>query len=326
MVVDWIQDELLWDNWVHGVRTSGSGSTTMFVGGADWQEYPGCGTGVVALSFSSTGEPQYPSQAQCLEVVGISQMFCSYGPWGVVAVDYGGLIPSIWVTGGIEPLGVPSVPGTFSTTSYLRHATMVINGNFFLGGQSSYLSNMDSTECADRIWKRPLAPGLGSTWTACMDHPFNTFEMWSDTLLAIGFPTVTKVDTSNGSQAGIFDLFDGDAVSYGHTAIAGDTLFWACRSANTQLHVGRYLIGSGPVWEVALPFTGDPVELHRDAYGRLWTALGNNIIWLYQIDGTYESYTIGATVKGIDLVGNTMAITGSMDGTTSYTLHGHVTP
>ena len=166
----------------------------------------------------------------------------------------------------------------------------------------------------------------GTRWDACIDHPVRTFEIWGDTLLAIGFPTVTKVDTANGSQAGTFDLFDGPPVGKGHTAISGDTLFWASRFSDLQLHVGRYLIGSGPVWEVTLPYTSQPVELFTDDFGRLWTAVGNLIIWIDQADGSHQSYALGQVVNGIDMVGSTVAITGPFDGTSTYVIHGHVTP
>ena len=332
IVVDWIQDGLLWNNTTRGVRVQGNGSATMYLGGANWQDFPGCGTGVVANSFITSGEPSNNgSPAYCLEVVGISQSFCAYQPGIIVAVDYGDPLPSVWVSGmhysgWFEPVPMNSGPGTFSTTHISRHALRVSGGNFFLGGQSGFQSNQE-VECPDRIWKTPYpVVDLGTSWTACMDHPFTTFEMWDDTLLAIGFPTVTKVDTSNGVQMGTFDLFSGNAVLHGHTAIAGDTLFWASLFGDMQIHLGRYLIGFGPVWEVTLPFSGDPIELHRDDHGRLWTASGNNIIWLDESDGSYQSYSFGQIVSGVDIVGNMVAITGSMDGATSYVLRGQLVP
>ena len=333
IAVDWIQDQLLWNDSFRGVRITGTGHTTMFVAGADWLDYPGCGTGVVAETFSAFGEPAYPYQALCLEVIGISQMFCAYQQGILVCKDVGtGPPPTVWVSGihysGLyEPVAVFSGPGTFFSTGSTRHALIVSGGNFFLGGETGLQSDFDSIACPDFIWKTPFpVVDLGTSWSACMDHPFRTFEMWHDTLLAIGFPTVTKVDTSNGMQAGTFDLFSGIAVGNGHTAISGDTLFWASRFSDLQLHVGRYLIGSGPVWEATLPFAGYPVELFTDDNGRLWTAAGNNLIWIDQANGSYQSYAIGQVVNGMDMVGYTVAVTGSMDGSTSYVLHGHVTP
>lgn len=333
-IVDWIQEGILWDDYFRGVRIQpGNGQTVMFIGDAYAHGFTNCHSNVVARTFSLTGEAEdYLSQGTCLAVVGISQMFCAYEPGIIVCVDVGVSIPTVWVSGihysgWFEPVAMNSGPGTFSTTDPTRHALLVSGGNFFLGGQSAFLSNLDSVECADRIWKTPYPTvDLGTSWTSCMDHPFKTFEMWHDTLLAIGFPTVTKVDTTNGSQAGTFDLFSGTAVNNGHTTISGDTLFWASRLSDSQLHVGRYLIGSGPAWEVTLPFNGYPVELHRDGYGRLWTAAGGNVIQVDQATGAFQSYPYGLIVNGLDMVGNTVAITGTVDGTTSYVLHGYVTP
>lgn len=333
IVVDWIQDQLLWNDSFRGVRITGTGNTTMFLGGANWADYPTCGTGVVAMTFSASGEPGYSYQAHCLEVIGISQQFCAYQPGILVCKDIGGIPPPpIWVSGihysgNYDPVAVSIGPDTFFSTGPTRHALIVSGGNFFLGGQTGLLSDFDSIVCPDFIWKSPYpVVDLGTSWSACMDHPFITFEMWHDTLLAIGFPTVTKVDTSNGMQTGTFDLFSGIAVGNGHTAISGDTLFWASRFSGPELHVGRYLIGSGPVWETTLPFTNYPVELFTDDHGRLWTAAGNNIIWIDQANGSYQSQAIGQVVNGIDMMGSTVAITGSMDGSTSYVLHGHTTP
>ncbi|MBK7382878.1 MAG: hypothetical protein IPI81_06010 [Flavobacteriales bacterium] len=309
IVVDWIQDQLLWDNWVHGVRTSDSGSTTMYVGGDPVQEFTGCGTYVVGLSFSASGEPQYPMAPSCIEIYGISQQFCAWQQGVLVCMDIGVPTPTVWVSGihyssfPTEAVAMNSGPDTYSVTDYTRHALLVSGGNFFLGGGNGIIGG-NEYDCLDRIWKTPYPTvDLGTSWTACMDNHFVTFEIWNDTLLAIGFPTVTKVDTTNGTQSGTFDLFSGSSVNNGYTAISGDTLFWASRLSDGQLHVGRYLLGSGPIWEVTLPFSGNPVKLHRDAYGRLWTASGNNIVWLDQSDGSYQSYSIGQVVKGMDMVG-----------------------
>ena len=332
IVVDWIQDELLWDDWEHGVRTSGSGSTTMYVGGAFGQEFSGCGTHVVGLTFMATGESQYPMVPSCIEIAGISQQFCTWQQ-GVLVCNYSnGSFTQIQVL-GIYSTGFPgegvsmySGPGTNSIGDASRHALLVSGGNFFLGGTSVISSNYE-LDCADRIWKThsPVVDE-GTSWTTCLMDHFVGFEIWNDTLLAIGFPRVTKVDTSDGTQAGTFDLYAGVNVNNGHSAISGDTLYWASRLADGQLHIGRFLIGTGPVWEVTLPFSSAPLELFADGMGRLWTATGNSIIWVDRSDGSYQNYAIGTTVKGIDIVGNTVAITGSMDGSTSYVLHGHVIP
>lgn len=332
VVVDWIQDGLLWDDWQHGVRTSGSGTTTMYVGGALQPEFSGCGTHVVSLSFSASGELQYPMTPSCMEIAGISQQFCTWQQ-GVLVCNYSnGSFTQIAVLGvyytGFPGEGVTmySGPGTTSVGNSSRHALLVSGGIFFLGGGSLISSNYE-LDCADRIWKTPYPViTAGTSWTTCLPDHFAGFEIWNDTLLAVGFPRVTKVDTTDGNTFGTFDLFAGAAVSNGHSAMSGDTLYWASRLADGQLHIGRFLVGTGPVWEVTLPFSSNPLELFADGMGRLWTATGNNIIWIDRSDGSYQNYAIGTTVKGIDIVGNTVAITGTMDGITSYVLHGHVTP
>gem|GEM_PF-3787816 len=327
IVVDWIQDQLLWNNSTRGVRIQPTtGRVTMFIGGATEPE-DGCSTGVTMIEIAATGEPLTAQfDDPCLEVVGIAQMFCAfeYSPGGVpiiVSLDIGAGWPALWVSGiSWEPVSIYSGPGTFSVSDPTRHALLFSGGNFFLGGQNGIIGGPEF-DCMDRIWKN-----AGWSWTTCLDNPFETFDMWNDTLLAIGFPTVTKVDTLNGLQAGTFALFAGTPVTNGHTAISGDTLFWASRFNNGQLHLGRYLIGSGTVWEVTLPFSGYPVELHDDGMGRLWTAAGNRIIWIDQTDGSYQSYSFGSIVNDIDMVGTVVAITGTMDGITSYVLRGHIVP
>lgn len=332
IVVDWVHDGVLWDHSFRGVRVhEGLETTKMFVGGAIGSDWISCGTHVAAQTFLATGEPVPSANPMCLEAIGLSQLFCVYQQGKLATVDIGSPIPSVWVSGihysGLfEPVSMYSGPGTYSTTSPPRHALIVSNGNFFLGGQSGLLIDLDSIECANRIWKTAVVVDLGVSWTSCLDHHFVTFEMWNDTLLAIGFPTVTKVDTANGFQSGTFDIFNGSSADNGHTAISGDTLYWASRLDDSQIHVGRYLIGTGPVWEVTLPFTSSPIELFTDDYGRLWTAADNNIIWLDQTNGSFQSYAFGQMVSGIDIAGSAFAITGSMTGATSYVLHGHVVP
>lgn len=125
---------------------------------------------------------------------------------------------------------------------------------------------------------------------------------------------------------GSFDLFSDAPKNNGFTCISGDTLFWTSQFGGSQLHVGKYLINSGPIWEVIMPFAGNPVELSTDDFGRFWTAAGNNIIWGNSADGSYQSYAFGQSVHSIDMIGPTVAISGSLDGSSSYVLHGNVIP
>ena len=189
----------------------------------------------------------------------------------------------------------------------------------------------DDYDCPNMIWKYPYPDASnGTQWSSCVDMDpsalVRTLDLWNETLLAVSFPGVIKVDTLTGTSIGSFDLFNGPSMDNGHTCVSGDTLFWTSQFGGSQLHVGKYLINSGSIWEVTLPFAGSPVELHSDEMGRLWTAAGNNIIWVDESDGSYESYPFGQSVDAMDMVGTRVVITGTMDGTTSYALHGHVVP
>lgn len=204
------------------------------------------------------------------------------------------------------------------------------NGRCFIGGCTWNIA-LDSYACPNVIWKYPYPDASnGTSWRTCVDSDASTLvkalDLWNDTLLAVSFPKVIKVETVGGTPMGSFDLFNGATASNGHTCVAGDTLYWISQFGGSQLQVGKYLINSGPIWEVTLPFQGNPRELHMDGYNRLWTAVGNNIIWMNPADGSYQNSAFGQSVDAMDLVGNTIAIAGTTDGMTSYVIHGHVTP
>jgi hypothetical protein len=90
--------------------------------------------------------------------------------------------------------------------------------------------------------------------------------------------------------------------------------------------VGKYLLGYGNLWEQLLPFTAGPVELMRDDHGRLWTAVGNNLVWMDTDTGIYSSDTIGAQIKALDLHAGKLVVAGTMSTNVNFILHGTILP
>lgn len=341
-VVDWLHDGVLahGDNGVHlNPVTNG----TLVIAVAPWP-MPAC-SGPLGVFFTPSGDLLAPCCYDvCMEVYGISQMFSGAiltpnGTLIFITIDIG-VSPSISTSVAgvnnygpdwVEPITMyGGAPGSSAIVDPSRHALLASGNRVFIGGHT-WSATQNDYVCPNMIWKYPYPDvSNGTTWMSCVDMDqtqwVKAFDLWNDTLLAVAFPKVTKVDTLNGTPMGTFDLFTGALPDNGHTCISGDTLFWASQFGGSQLHIGKYLINSGPIWEMTLPFAGKPVELHRDGVGRLWTAVGNNIIWIDSADGSYESYAYGLSVDAMDIIGTNVVITGTTDGTTSYILHAHIIP
>ena len=340
IVVDWIQDGLPAYSTTNGLHVNPVSHSTLAVMEPS-PSVSGCSTNRVAVWFSPSGELSDQCCDACMEVYGIAQMFSGafITPTGCLiyaTVDVGGSYGSTSVAGvynygpgWVEPItmygGGQGLVGFMSS-----HALVASSTHVFIGG-STWNIAQDEYACPNNIWKYPYPDASnGNAWISCVDttsaQRVKALELWNDTLLAVAFPKVTKIDTLYGTPMGSFNLFNGAPMDDGHTCIFGDTLFWASQFGGSQLHVGKYLINSGPIWEVTLPFAGVPAELHHDGMGRLWTAAGNKVIWIDQADGSYQSYPMGLSVVAMAMVGTAVAICGTTDGATSYVLHGHVVP
>lgn len=344
-VVDWYQDQILWHSAGRGIHIDPvTGSSLLDLDGdLPWLE-PGCATNRIAVGFSATGEPlsTYYNYG-CLDVYGIVQLFSGVimSPLGTTihaTIDISNspnLSTSVsgvynYGSGWVEPITLSADPGNSAVGSSGRHALLASENRVFIGGHTWHTVS-DDYQCPNVIWKYPYPDASnGTSWRSCVDMDpaalIRTLDLWNDTLLAVAFPKVIKVDTVSGTPMGTFELFSGATANNGHTCVTGDTLYWISQFGGSQLHIGKYLINSGPIWEVTLPFQGSPSELHVDGNNRLWTAVGNNIIWIDPTDGSYQSYAFGLSVEAMDMIGNTVVITGTTDGTTSYVLHATITP
>jgi hypothetical protein len=128
---------------------------------------------------------------------------------------------------------------------------------------------------------------------------------------------VAKANAVFGST---FNLFSGSISGTGKTCMDGDTLYWTCK-VNGALHVGKYLLGQGSLWEQTLPFSAPPVELVRDGHGRLWSATGNNLVWLDTASGSFASQSIGVAITALDLQIGRLVIAGSMPGNLRFIMN-----
>lgn len=343
IMVDWIQDGLPGSSGRNDVHLNPVNYST-YLDKAPPSPVPGCSSNRVGLGFAPSGEPTITCCENCLEVYGISQSFSGaiLTPSGTliyITMDVGSSPYTSSSVSGVydygsgwaEPVTISSgIPGVMSIVSNARHALLAYGNSVFIGGET-WVQASDSYDCPNVIWRYSY-PNVasGTQWISCVDEDqtqlVKSLDLWNDTLLAVAYPKVTKVETLSGTPMGSFELFDDTPKNNGFTCASGDTLFWTSQFGGSQVHVGKYLINSGPIWEVTLPFAGNPVGLGTDDFGRLWTAAGNNIIWIDANDGSYQSYAYGQSVHALDMIGSTVAITGSMDGLTSYVLHGNVIP
>jgi len=179
----------------------------------------------------------------------------------------------------------------------------------FANGDTLYVGGTD-VDC----W--PPSPGTvykigGTYWRACMPQFINSLEATADSILAIRFPSVFMLDKSTGTMGSNFDLFTGAVTNTGTSSLDGDSLYWAI-VVNGNTRVGKYIIGQGPAWEQTLPFIHPPAGLELDAYGRLWTAVDNKLIWLNASDGTYAYVTQGTVINTLDIHLGFLLITGKL--------------
>ncbi|MEO8590068.1 MAG: hypothetical protein ABI432_11900 [Flavobacteriales bacterium] len=191
-------------------------------------------------------------------------------------------------------------------------------------GQQLYIGGT-STDCSPQsdIVYRVEWPDI--PWRTCLPHGAVSLELQMDTLLAIGFPTVTRLDAQSGAPMDSFDLFDGAANFYGKSCIRGDSLYWSCEILGAT-HVGKYILGVGPAWEQTLPFAGAPVELFQDDYGHLWTAVENSLIWMNTQTGAFDSISYGTRINGMDLSAGSLLISGTLPDMQGFALRATPTP
>ncbi|HMC97407.1 MAG TPA: hypothetical protein VKG92_07140 [Flavobacteriales bacterium] len=327
-VVDWFHDQVLW----HPIGIPNqikidpnTDRTLVMIKDPDLFWYPDCsGSGWIRHSLDSTGIFIEPCCSWCLTVPGDDQ-YCGTicplnGPVVSLFTEFGG--PTNYVYAAVfgqEPVSIGC--GNSSNLDWNSgHPPSAGDGSsLFIGG----VDNL----CSSRVWKTTYPYVSAYTdWCPCIPHAFESLDQYGDTLLAVGLPSVTKVVKANAELAGTFEVFSGAALGNGWSCTSGDTLFWTGQFGGGDLHVGKYVINSGPLWEVSLPYTGDPVELHDDGLGRLWTAVGNTIIWLDQSDGSYNTYPFALSVDAMDMYNGSIVITGDAGGGTSYIMRAHIIP
>ena len=192
----------------------------------------------------------------------------------------------------------------------------------FADGTDLYIGGTD-VDC-------PPLPGtvykLGSpSWRTCMPASINSFESSGDSILAIHYPSVFKLDRMTGALGSSFNLFTGPATNTGKTCLNGDSLYWTI-VVNGFTHVGKYVLEQGSEWEQVLPYTSPPVGLELDAYGRLWTAVGNNLIWMNASDGSYDSAIQGTVIRTLDMQNGELVITGSLNSILVFIMKAIPTP
>lgn len=200
--------------------------------------------------------------------------------------------------------------------SYASAQSVLVDGvDVYIGGSSAH--------CTDG-WP-VFKLGGDAQWPACVPLSPKALEATSDSILSINFPAVHTVDKATATVGSMFNLFSGTGNYDGKTCMNGDTLYWACKIGGT-LHVGKYQLGYGNLWEQVLPFNAHPVELVYDEHGRLWTAAWNNLIWIDAATGTWSSDTIGAQIMGLDLHAGKLVLAGTMSTNLNFIVHGTTQP
>ncbi|MBL0126894.1 MAG: hypothetical protein IPP83_05420 [Flavobacteriales bacterium] len=230
------------------------------------------------------------------------------------ACDFGNINHCwIWCNGAVIA-GADTGPPSYGYAA--AYCVLADGASVYIGGGSTSCLPAYST-----IFKL----GSGAPWPACVPFSPYSLEATPDSILSINFPTVYMVDKITGTVGSSFNLFTGTVSNTGKTCMNGDTLYWAC-GVDGSLHVGKYLLHQGSIWELVLPFTDIPVELVRDDHGRLWTAVGNNLVWLGSATGSYSSETIGSAITGLDLRIGAIVIAGTMSTNVNFIMHGTPQP
>ncbi|MEO8590072.1 MAG: hypothetical protein ABI432_11920 [Flavobacteriales bacterium] len=319
-IVKWYQEGVLWHN-NNGIKIIPNQDWTVvsIQDNGNWALVPHCVGERLLAEIDSLGWIGSCCEG-CIEGPSPSAYVGSvYGPtWNRI---------DIFTSYGIAITGItPEYPWFLGCAPELHEGIASDHHAFQLHGSTLFVGGHDDV-CPARIWKVQysfMPDATNSCW--CVPNEPVTLELYGDTLLSVAFPTVTKLDTASGNLGGSFELFTGTPVGNGWTWLSADSLYWISQFGGSDLHLGKYLMGSGPVWEVALPLAGLPVSLHDDGMGRLWTAVGNTIVWINTQDGTYETNTFGLTVDAMDVYNGSIAITGTTDGVTSYIMRAHLTP
>ena len=165
---------------------------------------------------------------------------------------------------------------------------------------------------------------LGSGWRSCVPVTINSFEATPDSILAIHYPQVFMMNKATGTLGSTFDLFTGPATNTGQSYLDGDSLYWTI-VVSGSMHVGKYVLGQGPVWEQTLPFS-IPKGLWLDPYGRLWTAAGNNLIWLNASHGGYASETLGTSIGTLEMRSGELLVSGRFASNVCFIMKAVPTP
>lgn len=182
----------------------------------------------------------------------------------------------------------------------------------------------NSTSCAETNWTI-FKLGGGAGWPACVPYSPLSLEASPDSILVLQYPRVTTLDKATGALGSTSHLFYGTITPNGKSCMSGDTLYWVC-GVNGTLHVGKYLLGVGSLWEQVLPFTGPPAELLRDDHGRLWTSSGNNLIWVDTVTGVYSSATTIGNVRALDLYAGKLVVAGAGAAAMNFILYASIVP
>ncbi|MCB9167957.1 MAG: hypothetical protein H6595_10835 [Flavobacteriales bacterium] len=325
--VDWYHDQVYWYQAWYKDRVeikNTNGATSMIIHDDLNNPYVCVGApSPVRASFSAGG---FPAGLGCIDFLWSDTYVTTLYPQNISIYDvFQGSDFDIYVTNVYQSLY--NEPYTLNCGGGIAYE-YASDGHAFLAEQGTLYVAANSDVCPDlRLFKQPYPTTLSQCdWCTCIPSNVRSLELHYDTLLAIGFPTVTKVDVATGTQGGSFDLYSGANASDGYTFMDGDTLFWTSRYDGNGIHVGRYQYGVGPVWEVTVPIFAPPLELLGDPYGRLWTAADDQLIWIDRANGTFSTYAFPGTIEDIDMLGDQLAFTGTTDGVTNYVLKAHVVP
>ncbi len=219
----------------------------------------------------------------------------------------------MWCNG----LNIPSqASGSPSYNHASAYSVLADGANIYIGASTTY--------CIPPGWAL-YKLGSGGQWPVCVPAVPSSLEATSDSILYVSFPSVRMVAKTTAAIGSTFSLFNGNVSGTGKTCMDGDTLYWTCK-VNGSLRVGQYVLGGGSIWEQTLPFSESPVELVLDDHGRLWTAVGNNLVWLDAETGAFASETIGAVISALDLSNNRLVIAGTMSGNIRFIMSGTPMP
>ncbi|MBL8009942.1 MAG: hypothetical protein JNJ64_04995 [Flavobacteriales bacterium] len=221
-----------------------------------------------------------------------------------------------------------SLPGTIWNEPYTANCMGTPTGQ---GGVSAYgypgtvVYATSEPGYSIRVVYRVDYPPPSQQWCVPVAHLFSKVLLHGDTVLAVGFPTVTRLDLSSGASLGEFDLYMGDSLNIGEATISGDTLFWAAQFGGAQLQVGAYRMGQGPLWSTTLPFMHHPVGLAVDGHGHLWTAVNDQLIWLDRSTGTWSSTNYATEFKDLKGWHDDLFLFG-LSGSQAFLMYAKATP